>query len=171
MSELPRSAWSSPYRNADPDHRLSRCLQPGGTPASDRGPRTDSRGRVRIGAAGQIARQETARAGRSAVRSGCRGPAMIIHERRVRARRRTFLGHRGTAGLDPEPRLPYRSTFLPFFSQAPRGSASLRPAARRDSASFQSPCGSWFLPEGHPPRKHPLALGSRLHLAPFGNVP
>jgi hypothetical protein len=25
--------------------------------------------------------------------------------------------------------------------------------------------------KGRPPRKHPLALGSRLHLAPFGNVP
>jgi len=96
---------------------------------------------------------------------------MTIHEGMVWAKDWTFLGHCGAARLNPEPRLPYISPFLPFLPQAPRGKASLRPAARRDSASSQSPVGSWFLPEGHPPRKHPLALGSRLHLAPFGNVP
>jgi len=53
-----------------------------------------------------------------------------------------------------------------------------RPAARRRSASaghptthrsraggpgIAPPFRSWFLPKGHPPRKHDLALGSRAH--------
>jgi|HubBroStandDraft_2_1064218.scaffolds.fasta_scaffold289550_2 hypothetical protein len=57
-----------------------------------------------------------------------------------------------------------------------------RPAARRRSASayhpitqqsragdpgIAPPFRSWFLPKGHPPRKHDLALGSRAHSLGF----
>jgi hypothetical protein len=66
-------------------------------------------------------------------------------------------------GRRPSDRCFHRAPFLPYFPSSPSVTRSVlfpRPAARRRSASATPPCGSWFLPEGHPPRKRGLALGS-----------
>lgn len=88
-----------------------------------------------------------------------------------RAKSQTILFRRGYCWPKPRITVAVQVSFPAFLSQAPRGNASLRPVARLDSAS--SRIALWVLvpPGGHPPRKHPLALGSRLHLAPFGSVP
>jgi hypothetical protein len=68
---------------------------------------------------------------------------MTMHEGMVWAKGRTFLGHRGAARLNPEPRLPYRSPFLPFLSQAPRGNCKPAPCG---SAGFCFVCiALWVL--------------------------